>query len=57
MLYELNKVNINIFTKEIFLLWVILKNTEAEEKLAQKKEELEKETKENRTNSKYNIIL
>ena len=47
MLYELNKVNINIFIKEIFLLWVILRNTEVEEKSAQKKEELEKEIKEN----------
>ena len=48
MLYQLNKVNINIFTKEIFLLWVILKNTEAEEKLAQKKEGPEKEIRENK---------
>ena len=47
MLYELNKVNINIFTKEMILLWVTLRNTEEEEKQAQKKEELEKETKEN----------
>jgi len=47
MLYELNKVNINIFTKEMFLLWVTLKNTEAEEKWAQKREELEKEIREN----------
>ena len=47
MLYELNKVNINIFTKEMFLLWVTLKNTEVEEKQAQKREELEKEIKEN----------
>ena len=41
MLYELNKVNINIFTKEMFLLWVTLKNTEAEEKWAQRREEPE----------------
>ena len=45
MLYELNKVNIKIFTKEMFLLWVTLKNTEEEENKAQKKEELEKETR------------
>jgi len=47
MLYELNKVNINIFTKEMFLLWVTLKNTEAEEKWAQRREEPEKEIREN----------
>ena len=47
MLYELNKVNINIFTKEMILSWVTLRNTEAEEKWALRKEELEKETREN----------
>jgi len=34
-------------TKKEAKIWGTLKSTEAEEKLAQKKEELEKETKEN----------
>ena len=33
-------------------IWVIQKNTEVEEKLAQKREEQEKETKENNQNIK-----
>ena len=38
------------------LIWDTLKSTEGEEKWVQKKEELVKETRENRSNSKYNII-
>ena len=45
MLYPLNKVNYIIIQKGDYFLWDTQKNIEDEEKWAQKKEELEKETK------------
>ena len=38
------------------MLWVTRKNIEVDVKWVQKKEELVKETRENRSNNKYNII-
>ena len=49
MLYPINKVNyIIILKKRRIILWDTQKSIEAEEKWAQKKEELVKEIKENK---------
>ena len=50
MLYPLHKVN-ELITKEN-ILWDIQKNIEVDVKWAQKKEELEKETRENKIKRK-----
>ena len=55
--YIHNLRSINKTKKENKLIWDIQKNIEGEEKWVQKKEELVKETRENRIKRKYNIIF
>ena len=56
MLYQTFKVN-KITIEGVEKLWDTPKNIEVDVKWVQKKEELVKETRENRIKRKYNIIF
>jgi len=53
-IHQIRSINLIIIKKDMFI-WGTLKNTEAEEKLVPKKEELVREIKENNEVQKWKI--